>query len=124
MMRKLALAVMPVIASLVLATPAFAGPIVDPNTLQPVPPNATCRDNGQQIICDTFLEESGVKRADRGFRPAVRNDLRDSYYRGDGTRWYVDRLAVKRHVGRAWTAPGASRRPAPDRRSRSADTGA
>jgi hypothetical protein len=21
-----------------------------------------------------------------------------SYYRGDGTRWYVDRLAVKRHV--------------------------
>jgi hypothetical protein len=30
---------------------------VDPNTLQPVPPNATCRDDGPQIICDTFVEE-------------------------------------------------------------------
>lgn len=39
------------------SAPAFAGAIVDPNTLQPVPPNATCRDDGPQIICDTFVEE-------------------------------------------------------------------
>ena len=45
-MRKLALAVTPVIASLVLAATAFAG-AVDPDTLQPVPPNATCRDAGR-----------------------------------------------------------------------------
>jgi hypothetical protein len=36
LIRNLALAVTPVIASLVLAAPAFAGAIVDPNTLQPV----------------------------------------------------------------------------------------
>jgi hypothetical protein len=97
-MRKLALAVTPVIASLVLAAPTFAGPIVDPNTLQPVPPNATCRDDGRQIICDTFVEESIVNEPIADFDLPCGTIYETSFFRGDGTRWYVDRLAVKRHV--------------------------
>jgi hypothetical protein len=97
-MRKLALAVTPVIASLVLAAPTFAGPIVDPNTLQPVPPNATCRDDGRQIICDTFLEEFAVNEPIADFDLPCGTIYETSFFRGDGTRWYVDRLAVKRHV--------------------------
>jgi hypothetical protein len=97
-MRKLALAVTPVIASLVLAAPALAGPIVDPNTLQPVPPNATCRDDGRQVICDTFLEEFAVNEPIADFDLPCGTIYETSYYRGDGTRWYVDLLAVKRHV--------------------------
>jgi len=66
-MRKLAFAVIPVIVSVVLAAPVFAGTPVDPDSLQPVPPNATCRDDGRQIICDTFLEESAVNEAIEDF---------------------------------------------------------
>src|SRR3954453_1580196 len=40
--------------------PASAGTIVDPSTLQPVPPNAVCRADGRQIICDTFVDEDLV----------------------------------------------------------------
>jgi hypothetical protein len=97
-MRKLALAVTPVIASLVLAAPAQAGPIVDPNTLQPVPPNATCRDDGRQIICDTFLEEVFVNEPIADFDLPCGTIYESGHFRGDGTRWYVDRLVVERHV--------------------------
>ena len=97
-MRKLAFAVTLVIASLVLAAPAQAGPIVDPDTLQPVPPNATCRDAGRQIICDTFLEESFVNEPIADFDLPCGTIYESGQFRGDGTRWYVDRLAVKRHV--------------------------
>ena len=78
------------------AVPAAAGPPIDPNTLQPVPPNATCRDDGPQIICDTFLEETAVNEPVADLPCGTIYET--SYYRGDGTRWYVDRLAVKRHV--------------------------
>jgi hypothetical protein len=98
LMRKLALAFTPVIASLVLAAPAFAGPIVDPNTLQPVPPNATCRDDGRQIICDTFIDEVFVNEQITDFDLPCGTIYETGHYRGDGTRWYVDRLVVKRHV--------------------------
>ena len=97
-MRKLALAVTPVIASLVLALPALAGPIVDPDTLQPVPPNATCRDDGRQIICDTFIDEVAVNEPILDFDLPCGTIYETSHYHGAGTRWYVDRLAVKRHV--------------------------
>lgn len=96
-MRKLALAVTPVLASLVLAASAFAG-AVDPNTLQPVPPNATCKDAGQQIICDTFVEEFAVNQPNPDFELPCGTVYETSHYRGDGTRWYVDRLVVRRHV--------------------------
>src|SRR3954451_13354186 len=39
---------------------ASAGAIVDPNTLTPVPPNAVCRADGPQVICDTYFEEFAV----------------------------------------------------------------
>ena len=45
---------------MLLAAPAAAGPIVDPSTLQPEPPNAVCREDGRQVICDTFLVEEVV----------------------------------------------------------------
>jgi hypothetical protein len=96
--RKLAVAVMPVVASLVLAAPAFAGAIVDPSTLQPVPPNATCRDDGRQIICDTFVDELAVNEPVADFDLPCGTIYETSHYRGAGTRWYVDRLVVKRHV--------------------------
>ena len=123
-MRKLAFAVTPVIASLVLAVPALAGPIVDPDTLQPVPPNATCRDDGRQIICDTFIDEVAVNEPIPDFDLPCGTIYETSHYHGAGTRWYVDRLASNATSLRGSTVPGACRRPAPDRRSRSADTGA
>jgi hypothetical protein len=97
-MRKLALAVTPVIVLAVLAGSAFAGAIVYPNTLQPVPPNATCRDDGRQVICDTFVEEFAVNEPIVDFDLPCGTIYETIYYRGDGTRWYVDRLAVKLHV--------------------------
>jgi hypothetical protein len=96
-MRKLALAVSPVLASLVFAASAFAG-AVDPNMLQPVPPNATCKDAGRQIICDTFIEDFLVNAPNPDFELPCGTVYETSHYRGDGTRWYVDRLVVQRHV--------------------------
>jgi hypothetical protein len=82
-----------------LTTPsASAGEIVDPNTLTPVPPNATCRDDGRQIICDTFFVEDLVNEPITDFDLPCGTIYETSHYRGDGTRWYVDRLAVRRHV--------------------------
>jgi hypothetical protein len=80
------------------ATPASAGEIVDPNTLTPVPPNATCRDDGRQIICDTFVIEDLVNEPITDFDLPCGTIYETSHYRGDGTRWYVDRLVVRRHV--------------------------
>jgi hypothetical protein len=81
-----------------VAAPAFAGAIVDPNTLTPVPPNATCRDDGPQIICDTFVVEDAVNQPVNDFDLLCGTIYETSHYRGDGTRWYVDRLVVRRHV--------------------------
>src|SRR3954453_123374 len=97
LMRKLALAVSLVIASLGLAASASAAG-VDPNTLQPVPPNATCHDAGQQIVCDTFLAEFLVNAPNPDLELPCGRGYETSYYRGDGTRWYVNRLLVTRHV--------------------------
>jgi hypothetical protein len=83
------------VASLVLSAPAFAGAIVDPNTLQPVPPNATCRDDGRQIICDTFVDEFAVNEAISDFDLPCGTIYETSHYHGAGTRWYVD---PRRHL--------------------------
>jgi hypothetical protein len=97
-MRKLSLAIAPAIASLALAAPAYAGMTVDPKTLQPVPPNATCKADGPKIICDTFAEESAVNQPIPDFDLPCGTIYETSYFRGDGTRWYVDRLVVQRHI--------------------------
>ncbi len=96
--RLVGIAILALIGLIDAAVPAAAGSLVDPNTLQPVPPNATCRDDGQQVICDTFIEESALNVPIVDFDLPCGTIYETSYYRGDGTRWYVDRLAVKRHV--------------------------
>jgi hypothetical protein len=78
--------------------PASAGAIVDPNTLQPVPPNATCREAGGQVICDTFLVEEAVNEPIADFDLPCGTIYETSHFRGDGTRWYVDGKVVRRHV--------------------------
>lgn len=102
MRRTIPLSVSAVLAVLalitVLAPTASAGGIVDPNTLTPVPPNATCRDDGRQIICDTFFVEDLVNEPIADFDLPCGTIYETSHYLGDGTRWYVDRLAVRRHV--------------------------
>ena len=56
---------------------ASAGAIVDPSTLQPPPPNAVCRDDGRQIICDTFVDEVAVNEPITDFDlPAGRSTRR------------------------------------------------
>ncbi len=77
---------------------ASAGTIVDPSTLQPVPPNAVCRDDGPQIICDTFVDEDLVNEPILDFDLPCGTIYETSHYHGAGTRWYVDRLVVRRHV--------------------------
>jgi hypothetical protein len=80
-----------------MAAPAAAGPLVDPSTLQPEPPNAVCREDGRQVICDTFFVEDPVNEA-TGDVLACGAIYQTSHYRGDGTRWYVDGKVVRRHV--------------------------
>ena len=77
-------------------TPATAGALVDPTTLQPVPPNAVCRADGPQVICDTYFEESLANEPIFDLSCGTVHET--SYYRGDGTRYYVNGLLVKRHV--------------------------
>ena len=78
--------------------PVFAGNTVDPSTLEPVPPNAVCHEAGGQIICDTFIDDVLVNEPNPDFALPCGTVYETSHYRGDGTRWYVNRLAVRRHV--------------------------
>ena len=100
-MRKLSLALVASLAggvALWMTAPAAAGPIVDPSTLQPEPPNAVCREDGQQVICDTFLVEEVVNEPIADFDLPCGTIYETSHFRGDGTRWYVDSKIVRRHV--------------------------
>jgi len=83
---------------MLLAAPAGAGPIVDPSTLEPEPPNAVCREDGRQVICDTFLVEEVVNEPIADFDLPCGTIYETSHFRGDGTRWYVDGKIVRRHV--------------------------
>jgi hypothetical protein len=78
--------------------PASAGAIVDPSTLIPPPPNAVCRADGRQVICDTFVDEDAVNEPISDFDLPCGTIYETSHYHGAGTRWYVERLVVKRHV--------------------------
>jgi hypothetical protein len=84
-----------------MAVPAAAGPLVDPDTLQPPPPTgAECRLDGQWIICQTALEFTPVNE------PILDIELPcgTMYWTGTdargGIRWYNadDRKLVKRFV--------------------------
>src|SRR4051794_38477192 len=76
--------------------PASAGAFVDPTTLQPQPPNAVCRADGRQVICDTFVDEELVNEPI--FDLPCGTVYETSHYHGAGIRWYVDKLLVKRQV--------------------------
>lgn len=75
---------------------ASAGAIVDPSTLQPQPPNAVCRADGRQVICDTFVDEDLVNEPI--FDLPCGTVYQTSHYHGAGIRWYVNNLLVKRQV--------------------------
>jgi hypothetical protein len=64
-LRRLAATAALALAALVwLSVPATAGSLVDPATLQPVPPpDAVCRDDGEWIICHTALHFEAVNQA-------------------------------------------------------------
>src|SRR5436190_16206626 len=107
-MQKLLVVTLASVAALVsvLATgavgpttaPASAGALVDPTTLQPVPPNAVCRADGRQVICDTFVDENLVNDPIPDFDLPCGTIYETSHYHGAGIRWYVDKLVVKRQV--------------------------
>lgn len=84
-----------------MAMPAAAGPLVDPDTLQPPPPpGAECRLDGAWIICQTSLSFTPVNE------PILDIELPcgTMYYTGSDVRssirWYGadDRKLVKRFV--------------------------
>ena len=80
-----------------MAFPAAAGPVVDPSTLQPPPPGAECRADGQSIICHTSLVltpvNEPVAELPCGTVYETSNDVRR------GIRWYnSDGKLVKRFV--------------------------
>ena len=84
-----------------MAVPAAAGPLVDPDTLQPPPPpGAECRLDGQWIICQTSLQFTPVNE------PILDIELPcgTMYWTGtdvrSGIRWYNadDGKLVKRFV--------------------------
>jgi hypothetical protein len=81
-----------------LAAPAAAGPVVDPSTLQPPPPNAVCREDGRQVICDTFVDEIVVNEPIVDVELPCGTIYETSHFYGAGMRWYVDGLLVKRLV--------------------------
>ena len=93
---------------MLLAAPAGAGPPVDPSTLEPEPPNAVCREDGRQVICDTFFVEDLVNEPIADFDLPCGTIYETSHFRGDGTRWYVDNKVVRRHNAASvvWTTPG------------------
>jgi hypothetical protein len=86
-----------VTAIIAVGVPATAGPIVDPDTLTPVPPpGAVCRADGDWTICHTvFLEDATNEPA---FDLPCGTVYQTSHDPRTGLRWYFDDLLVKRQV--------------------------
>ena len=85
-----------------MAVPAAAGPLVDPDTLQPPPPpGAECRLDGQWIICQTSFVEDLVNEPTGIVLPC--GELYDtSHDVRSGIRFYnAEGLLVKRFVTQA-----------------------
>ena len=78
--------------------PASAGTPVDPNSLiPPPPPGATCSDNGNQVICHTFVDVTLVNEP--AFDISCGTIYETSADHRDGIRWYnSDYELVRRHV--------------------------
>jgi hypothetical protein len=87
------------VVGLALPGVAAAAEPVDPSTLTPEPPpGARCHASGNQVICDTQVDESivtpvAVDDLPCGTLYETNSDVRQ------GTRWYnADGLLVERHV--------------------------
>jgi hypothetical protein len=101
-LRALVAATILALAGLVgMAVPAAAGPLVDPDTLQPpAPPGNECRLDGRWIICQATVEFTPVNE------PILDIELPcgTMYWTGtdarSGIRWYnaADRKLVKRFI--------------------------
>ena len=94
---------------MLLAAPAAAGPLVDPSTLEPEPPNAVCREDGRQVICDTFFLEIPSTRRLATFSLSGRSTRRaTTAATGRAGMWMA--TSYDGTSLRAWMGPGASRR--------------
>lgn len=98
-MFRLAVAVIGLLITLAVPGLVAAGQGVDPSTLTPEPPpGAQCHTAGNQVICDTQVDESllaplAVFDLPCGTVYETNSDVRQ------GTRWYdADGLLVERHV--------------------------
>ena len=98
-MYRLAMPVVGLLIALLVPGVAVAGQPVDPSTLTPEPPpGARCQSAGNQVICDTHLDESILTPTAVGELPCgtlyeTNSDVRQ------GTRWYdAEGRMVERHV--------------------------
>ena len=85
--------------SLVGGSAAIAGTPVDPETLIPPPPNATCMETGNFIVCDTsfVIEGVNVPIDDFGLPCGTVYETMDDVRRGK--RWYdADTLTIVRRL--------------------------
>jgi len=99
-MKRTTLAALAVAAAGALMLPTGVGagsPIPDPSILEPPPPpGALCRADGPHVICDTFLDS--VLVSEPIFDLPCGTVYETSTDNRDGTRWYLDKLLVKRRV--------------------------
>ena len=81
----------------VASGPASAGPIIDPNTLTPPPPDgSSCRADGAWAVCHTVFVEDLVNEPI--FDLPCGTVYQTSHDPRTGLRWYFDDLLVRRHV--------------------------
>ena len=86
------------LVSLIGGSAAVASTPVDPETLIPPPPNATCMESGRFIICDTSFVIEGVNEPiDFGLPCGTVYETVDDVRRG--IRWYdADTLTIVRRL--------------------------
>jgi hypothetical protein len=101
-LRALVIASVLALAGLIwMGTPAAAGPLIDPSTLQPPPPpDAECQADGAWIICHTGLVFTPVNEPILDFQLPCGTLYETSTDIRRGIRWYdsSDRRLVTRFV--------------------------
>src|SRR5262249_61605770 len=74
------------------------GPVAARTPPTPPPQTAVCRDGARKTSCDFLAEGVPVKDPIPASAPPGGPIYETSHYHGAGTRWYVNRLVVRRHV--------------------------
>jgi hypothetical protein len=96
-LERALLAIVGAAACVALVPAAFAGPAVDPATLQPpAPPGSVCREDGPLTICHRETEDSWANVPI--FDLPCGQLYETAVLRTDATRWYRDGLLVRRRV--------------------------